>query len=127
MKKERKEITGFITRTRRSKKACLSLSMLRNFAFFNTIFTDYIKNNKYESVDIEYTEKVVFLNFKKNSKGYYKLWPQKRDNQMCFSGASLKKYLIKDIYQGKGIAHYAIHNTGEKHSFALRVMTTDFE
>ena len=53
----KKEITGFITRTRRSKKAILTVSYLTRYLRFNKLFTDVIKNNKYKSVSVVYTEK----------------------------------------------------------------------
>lgn len=130
MKKKKEIITGFITRTRRSKKCVVTVSMLSRTILFNRLFQDYIANNKYISLDVEYTDKEVYLRFFKTEKGNY---PIKEvggafgKTTIGFRCSALKKYLLKDIYEGKGIAHYSISKTSEKDCFAIRVMTTDFE
>ena len=133
MKKEKKkEITGFITRTRRSKKAVLTVSYLARYLRFNKLFTDVIKNNKYESVSVLYTEKHVYLKFFKNYEGTFPLY--KASESVCKSSfhlgfycPGLKKYLLKDVYKGEGIAHYTLSFTKEKDTFALKCIDNDFE
>lgn len=130
MKKKKEVITGFITRTRRSKKAVMTVSMLSRTNLFNRLFQDYIANNKYISLDVEYTDKEVYLRFFKTEKGNYPIKVVRSafgKTTIGFRCSALKKYLLKDIYEGKGIAHYAIHKTSEKDCFALQIMTTDFE
>ena len=130
MKKKKEVITGFVTRTRRSKKAVMTVSMLSRTNLFNRLFQDFIENNKYVSLDVEYTDKEVYLKFFKNEKGNYpiKIVASKNgNNTVGFRCSALKKYLLKDIYEGRGIAHYAIYKTSEKDCFALQIMTSDFE
>lgn len=130
MKKKKEIITGFITRTRRSKKAVMTVSMLSRVNIFNRLFQDFITNNKYISLDVEYTDKEVYLKFFKTEKGNYPIKIVARGFGKSTKGffcSALKKYLLKDIYEGKGIAHYSISKTSEKDCFALKVMTSDFE
>lgn len=128
MKKEKKkEITGFITRTRRSKKAILTISYLTRYLRFNKLFTDVIKNNKYESVSVLYTEKHVYLKFFKNYEGTFPLYKASESVHIGFYCPGLKKYLLKDVYKGEGIAHYTLSFTNEKDTFALKCIDNDFE
>lgn len=127
MKKKKEVITGFITRTRRSKKSVLTVSMLNPFLRFNVLFSEYIENNKYCTLDVQYTEKHVELKFYKNEKGTYSLKKHQNHNDVFFCCSALRKYLNKDIYEGKGIAHYSVRKTEERDVFVLDVITSDFE
>jgi hypothetical protein len=119
------QITGFITRTRRSKKGVLTISIITPNLMFNKLFGSLIESNDYKTISVEYTEKHIFLKFFKTNEGTYKIYFTK--GKVMFLCNGLKKYFLQDIHNGGGISHYSLSYTEEKDMFALKCMINDFE